>query len=79
MSEAKRDTQRAVTAAKAILDDRDPANYATIMVTTEHAVATVLLALFRDPAKAAAMLNEGLVPGIETRLSMMMAKHESGQ
>jgi len=72
MHEAQKDTKRAIAAAKAIFDDRDPvADFSSILVTTEQAVATILLAIFQnDPAKAAAMLNEGLVPGIESRLSI---------
>jgi hypothetical protein len=78
MHETQKDTQRALAAAKAIIDDRDPvADYSSILVTTEQAVATVLLAIFRnDPAKAAAMLNEGLIHGIESRLSMYAAKFQ---
>ena len=74
-SEAKKDTVRAVEAAKTIFDGRDPqAECSSILVTTEHAVAAVLLALFPDPRKAAAMLNEGMVPGIEERLATYAAK-----
>jgi hypothetical protein len=76
MDEAKKDTQRALAAAKAIFDGRDPmTDYSAILVTAEHAIATILLAIFRnDPAKAAAMLNEGLTPGIEGRLSLYASK-----
>jgi hypothetical protein len=76
MSEPQKDTQRALAAAKAIFDGRDPVeDYSSILVTAEHAIATVLLAIFRnDPAKAAAMLNEGLIPGIESRLSLFASK-----
>lgn len=77
MNESQKDTVRATAAAKAICDHRDPAtadNASTIMVTLEHAVATVLLAIYRDPALAARMLNEGLVPGIERRLAEYGAK-----
>ena len=44
------------------------------MVTLEHTIATVLLVLYGTPEKAAAMLNEALVPGIEVRLSLYAAK-----
>ena len=76
MTEARRDTQRALAAAKAIIDGRNPqADYSSILVTTEHAFATVLLALFpNDPAKAAAMLNEGLVQGVESRIALYASK-----
>ncbi len=76
MSEAKKDTARATAAAKEIFDGRSPKqDWSSVLVTTEHAVATVLLALFPDPRKAAEMLNEGLVPGIEARLSRYSASH----
>ncbi|WP_027682719.1 hypothetical protein [Rhizobium leguminosarum] len=66
-----KDTQRAFLAAKAILDGRDPETHrADVLVTTEHAIAAVLLACMgSDPRKAALMLNEGLVQGVEQRLA----------
>lgn len=65
------DTSRALAAAKAIIDGRDPGKDASqILVTAEHAFACVLLATHGgDARKAAAMLNEGLIPGIEQRLA----------
>lgn len=46
-----------------------------IMVTLEHTVAGILLAVMgNDAKKAAGMLNEGLVPGVEKRLGMYAAK-----
>ena len=79
MTENKKDTIRAVVAAKAILDGRDPiADRASILVTAEHAFAAVLIACMdRDPRKAAAMLNEGLIPGIEQRLSLYASKGDA--
>ncbi|MBN9600873.1 MAG: hypothetical protein J0G28_14530 [Afipia sp.] len=76
MSENQKDTQRALAAAKAIIDGRDPfRDYASILVTAEHAFAATLLAVMdRDPRKAAAMLNEGLVQGIENRLALYASK-----
>lgn len=75
MDEAQKDTRRALAAAKAIFDGRDPkTDQSSVLVTTEHAIATVLLAIYRDPRSAAAMLNEGLLPGIESRLLMYAAK-----
>lgn len=77
MTEAQKGSRRAAEAASKIFDGRDPrGDHAPIMVTTEQAVATVLLALYPDPAKAAAMLNEGLLQGVEQRLSMFAAKRE---
>lgn len=71
MSGAREDIIRATDAAHLIIGDRDIATaQASIMVTAEHAVATVLLALYPDARKAAAMLNEGLVPGVEARLAL---------
>lgn len=76
MSENVKDTPRALAAAKAIIDGRDPvAQQSSILVTAEHAFATILLACMGgDPRKAAAMLNEGLIPGIEQRLAFYAAK-----
>lgn len=76
MSENVKDTPRALTAAKAIIDGRDPvAEYSKILVTTEHAIACVLLAVMGgDPRKAAAILNEGLIPGVEHRLAFYSSK-----
>ncbi len=77
MNESQKDTVRATAAAKAICDHRNPMlgdDGPAIMVTLEHAVAAVLLAIYRDPALAAGMLNEGLVPGIERRLAEYGAK-----
>ena len=71
MSEAAEDTHRAAAAGKAILDGRDPSeDFASVMVTLEHAVAAVLILLMRDPQKAARMLNEGLMQGVEQRLAL---------
>jgi hypothetical protein len=75
MTEAQKDTQRSLAAAKAIFDGRDPKrDFSSILVTTEHTIATVLLAVMGDPLLAAKMLNEGLVQGVEDRLSLYAAK-----
>jgi hypothetical protein len=76
MTEAQKDTQRAAAAMRAIFDGRSPAtDFSSVMVTTEHAIAGVLLALYPgNPAMAAKMLNEGLLPGIESRLSLYASK-----
>lgn len=70
------DTPRALAAAKAIIDGRDTVKDASkILVTAEHAFACVLLATHGgDPRKAAAMLNEALIPGIEQRLAYYASK-----
>lgn len=78
MTEAQKDTQRAHVAAKAIIDGRFPPDDASsIMVTLEHAVTTVLLALYGEPAKAAAILNEALVQGVEERLAFYDSKQHT--
>lgn len=76
MAENVKDTQRALTAAKAIIDGRDPLiQQSAILVTAEHAVAALLLALYNgNPKRAAQMLNEGLVVGIEERLAFYSSK-----
>lgn len=76
MSEPRKDSMRANAAAKELLDGRDPiADRGAVMVTLEHLVSTVLLvAMDRDPKKAAAMLNEGLVEGVESRLALYASK-----
>lgn len=72
MHEGQKDTQRALAAAKLILDGRDPdADMGAIMTTLEGVVTLMLLTVMgQDERKAAAMLNEGLVPGVEERLSL---------
>ncbi len=76
MQENEKDTHRAIAAAKAIFDGRDPSgpDYSKILVTTEHAIAAVLIACMGDPKKAAGMLNEGLVQGVESRLALYASK-----
>jgi hypothetical protein len=71
-----RDSQRAIAAAKVILDGRDPAtDGASILVTLDHLVATVLLVTQGlDHRKAVGMLNEGLVPHVEDRIALHAAK-----
>lgn len=79
MSEARKDTARALAASTAIVDGRGTDDVDAIMVTLEHAVATVLIALYRDHALAAAMLNEGLVPGVEARIALHQARMQEGK
>lgn len=74
MTEAQEDTRRALAACKAIFDGRDLRDFGAIMVTLEHAVSTALIALMGDPRKAAGMLNEGLIPGVEARLAIYASK-----
>lgn len=75
MSERDADTRRAVNAAKIIFDGRD--NLGEVMVTLEHVVGVVLMAVMnRDTQKAVRMLNAGLVPGVEQRLAFAAAKKD---
>jgi DNA-binding protein Fis len=76
MTNNVKDTVRALAAAKAIIDGRNPfTEYSSVLVTAEHAFAVVLLACMGgDARKAAAMLNEGLVQGIEERLALYASK-----
>ena len=74
MTEPQKDTQRAIAAAKLILDGRDPKD-SSVLVTLEGLVALVLLAsMGNDHEKAAAMLNEGLVPGVEERIALAASR-----
>ena len=72
MTEPQKDTQRALAAAKLLIDGRDTrADMGAIMTTLEGLVSIMLLTVMdRDQRKAAAMLNEGLVPGVESRLAL---------
>lgn len=76
MTEPQKDTQRALAAAKLLIDGRDPsADHAAILVTLEGLVALVLLAVTRNNHPiAAAMLNEGLVPGVESRIALSASR-----
>ena len=79
MNEPRKDSMRAVAAAKEVLDGRDPiTDMGKVMVTLEHTVAAVLLMVMKqDPRKAAGMLNEGLVEGVEKRLGLYASKSQS--
>ena len=77
MSEASKDTQRALAAVRSIVDGRDRSDASSIMVTLEHAIATVLIAIFPDTRMAAAMLNEGLLQGVEARLARYRSKERA--
>ena len=79
MNEAQKDSDRALKAALTICDGRIPhPQYGAVMVTLEHTVATLLLAAMNgDGRKAAAMLNEGLVPRVEERLMLHASRAAS--
>lgn len=76
MTEPQKDTQRAIAAAKVLIDGRDPgADCNAILVTLEGLVSLVLLAVMgNDASKAAGMLNEGLAPGVEQRLALAASR-----
>lgn len=67
----KADSQRAILAAKAIFDGRDPVrDMSQILVTMDHVVATILLmTMSGDHRKAIGMLHEGVVPHVEERIA----------
>jgi hypothetical protein len=71
MTTPEQDTQRTIAACKAIIDGRHSIDQmGEIMRTLEQVVAAILILSMRDARKAAAMLNEGLVPGVEYRLTL---------
>lgn len=76
MGDYKEDCRRALEASRAIVDGRDlDKDFSQIMVSLEHAVTVVLLAVSkRNPRAAAVVLNESLVQGIEERLSLYLSK-----
>lgn len=76
MNTPQQDTQRVNAAAAKIIDGRDPiADRGAVMVSLEGAVTAVLLLVMdRDPEKAAGMLNEGLLQGVEGRLALYASR-----
>jgi len=76
MTDPQRDTKRTIAAAKEILADRDPiTDRGAVMVTLEGTVSAILLLVMGgDHKKAAAMLNEGLIQGVENRLAYAASK-----
>jgi len=64
------ESKRTLAAMKAVIDGRDLSDLGSIMVTLEGTVAAVLTAVMGDHEKAAGMLNEGLVEGVERRLAL---------
>lgn len=67
----KRDTQRVLAAAQLIFDGRAPErDMGAVLTTLEGVVALVLLSVMgNDARRAAGMLNEGLTPGVESRIA----------
>lgn len=80
MSDPVTDRERYLAASALILDGRDPvANRGEVMVTLEGVVATILiLVMDRNHKNAAAMLNEGLVPGVERRIALGASRANGG-
>lgn len=80
MTEAAKDTTRALAAAKEIFDGRSiSADWSAILITLDQTIATVLLATMQgDARKAAEMLNEGTVPHVEERLALFGSKRKKG-
>jgi hypothetical protein len=77
MTDPEKDTLRALSAAREVVDGRDfEADMPAILVTLDHVVATVLIAVMgNDARKAAEMLNEGLLPAVEERIAQYEARH----
>jgi len=77
MSRASRDTELARTAGMVLIDGRDinnPDDCASIMITLDHLIATVILTVMdRDPKKALIMFTEGTVPQVEKRIALYAA------
>lgn len=76
MTEPQKDTKRTIAAAKEILAGRDPIeDRGAVMVTLEGTVSAILLLVMGgDHKKAAVMLNEGLIEGVERRLAYASSK-----
>ena len=76
MTEASKDTMRALEAARHILDGRRPVeDMSQILVTLDHVIATVLLVTMNnDPKKAVSMLHEGTLPHVEERIMQFASK-----
>jgi hypothetical protein len=72
MTDMAREHQRMMDAVKALIDNRDhEAEPSGILVTLEGVIAATLLVVMQgDHRNAAAMMHEGIVPGVEGRLAM---------
>ncbi|WPZ23081.1 hypothetical protein T7987_07590 [Sulfitobacter faviae] len=79
MDNAQKDAYRALAAAKEICDGRHPMeDRATILITLDHVIATILIAAMgNDPKKALAMFNEGVIPSVEERIMLFANKCKS--
>ena len=79
MTAPSKDTARLLAAATAIIDDREPiTDRAAIMVTLEGVVAATLICVMGGNHKAAAaMLNEGLLPDVESRIALGASRNQA--
>lgn len=73
------DALRAVQAAKVICGDRDPrsdSDRGAVLVTMETLISIILITAMGTPEKAARMLNDGVLQGVEARLAMYANKRD---
>lgn len=76
MPDAKKDHTRALAACHEILDNRHPiADRASVLVTLEHTIAAMLIAVMDGkPLLAVGMLHEGVLPGVEERIALFASR-----
>ncbi|WP_294930502.1 hypothetical protein [uncultured Paracoccus sp.] len=81
MADSRKDVERYLAAVKTIVDGRNPErDRGSIMVTLEGTVAAVLVYVMGgDHRKAAAMLNEALVQGVEERIALAGRRRAKGK
>lgn len=81
MHDGQKDTARAMEAAKAILDGRHPVeDRASILVTLDHVIGTILIAAMDGDAKKAVwMLHAGTLPGVEERIALYASRQRASQ
>ncbi len=75
-NEASEDTRRAIEAARSILDGRDPTvDWPAVLVTLDHAIASVLLVCAKgDVRRAEGLFREATCQHVEERLALFAAK-----
>lgn len=76
VNDAQKDSQRALKAAKEILDGRHPVDdRSTVLITLDHVIATVLITTMGgDVQKALGMFNEGTIPSVEKRIALFASR-----
>lgn len=79
--DAQKDTDRAMAAARAILDGRHPVeDRASVLITLDHLITLILVtAMEGDTKKAVGMLNEGTVPHVEQRIALYASRTRAAQ